>query len=285
MSWPNNLPMHGQTRPDSATNRWACAMSEGADAMSCIGDSRTTLHAAGHRRAINPGVGSITVTNGASTAQLSSARHPDRSDSQADSADPIPVTALPRIPSPCGRSTRQYSSRSVRVMDMVRQVIVFDAADLHAESTFWAGILGGHVFKDTIGTASSTRLESGGSACNWHRTMFRPTGRMERPSKCISTCTSMTREPRMKRQSASAPGCYNQLLIWMSPRVTRCMRTRLDIRSASAGDTRPEKRSQRSSQIARAERPAPGAHRATSGATRAGLQFGLQYTAVPPSSS
>jgi hypothetical protein len=33
-------------------------------------------------------------------------------------------------------------------MDMVRQVIVFDAADLDAESGFWAGILGGHVFRD-----------------------------------------------------------------------------------------------------------------------------------------
>jgi hypothetical protein len=33
-------------------------------------------------------------------------------------------------------------------MQMVRQVIVFDAADLHAESAFWAGILGGHVFTD-----------------------------------------------------------------------------------------------------------------------------------------
>jgi hypothetical protein len=33
-------------------------------------------------------------------------------------------------------------------MDMVRQVIVFDAADLEAESAFWAGMLGGcHVFK------------------------------------------------------------------------------------------------------------------------------------------
>jgi hypothetical protein len=31
---------------------------------------------------------------------------------------------------------------------MVRQVIVFDAADLHAESAFWAGILGGRVFED-----------------------------------------------------------------------------------------------------------------------------------------
>jgi hypothetical protein len=47
-------------------------------------------------------------------------------------------------------STSAISARclSVRVMDMVRQVIVFDAADLQAESAFWAGILGGQVFKD-----------------------------------------------------------------------------------------------------------------------------------------
>jgi hypothetical protein len=31
-------------------------------------------------------------------------------------------------------------------MDMVRQVIVLDAADPPAESAFWAGILGGHVY-------------------------------------------------------------------------------------------------------------------------------------------
>jgi glyoxalase superfamily protein len=36
----------------------------------------------------------------------------------------------------------------VQAMDMVRQVVVFDAADLDAESTFWAGLLDGHVFKD-----------------------------------------------------------------------------------------------------------------------------------------
>ncbi len=30
-------------------------------------------------------------------------------------------------------------------MDIVRQVIVFDAADVHAESSFWAGVLGGTV--------------------------------------------------------------------------------------------------------------------------------------------
>jgi hypothetical protein len=33
-------------------------------------------------------------------------------------------------------------------VQMVRQVVVFDAADLHAESVFWAGILGGRVFED-----------------------------------------------------------------------------------------------------------------------------------------
>ena len=35
-----------------------------------------------------------------------------------------------------------------RIMRVVRQVVVFDAADLHAESAFWAGILGGRVFMD-----------------------------------------------------------------------------------------------------------------------------------------
>ena len=33
-------------------------------------------------------------------------------------------------------------------MEIVREVIVLDAADLHAESSFWAGLLGGQVFED-----------------------------------------------------------------------------------------------------------------------------------------
>ena len=33
-------------------------------------------------------------------------------------------------------------------MKLVRSVVVFDAADLHAESAFWAGLLDGHVFTD-----------------------------------------------------------------------------------------------------------------------------------------
>ena len=35
-----------------------------------------------------------------------------------------------------------------RVMEPIRSVVVFDAADLHAESAFWAGMLDGHVFDD-----------------------------------------------------------------------------------------------------------------------------------------
>lgn len=34
-------------------------------------------------------------------------------------------------------------------MDLIRTVVVFDAADLHAESAFWAGMLDGQVFEDT----------------------------------------------------------------------------------------------------------------------------------------
>ena len=33
-------------------------------------------------------------------------------------------------------------------MKIVRSVVVFDAADLHAESAFWAAMLGGRVFED-----------------------------------------------------------------------------------------------------------------------------------------
>lgn len=33
-------------------------------------------------------------------------------------------------------------------MEITRQVVVFDAADLEAESSFWAGLLGGYVVRD-----------------------------------------------------------------------------------------------------------------------------------------
>jgi len=33
-------------------------------------------------------------------------------------------------------------------MELIRSVVVLDAADLHAESAFWAGMFDGHVFED-----------------------------------------------------------------------------------------------------------------------------------------
>lgn len=55
----------------------------------------------------------------------------------------------------CGRITVPDSYRpmaiplrTIAVMKFVREVIVFDASDLSAESAFWAGMFDGHVFED-----------------------------------------------------------------------------------------------------------------------------------------
>lgn len=157
-------------------------------------------------------------------------------------------------------SCHERSRRSVRVMDMVRQVIVFDAADLHAESAFWAGVLGGQVFKDdtwhsVIDAAGEWRI--GAQLAPDHVPPGWPQGS---PSKCISTCTSRIREPRTRRQSPSVPGCSSQLLISMPPRATRCTQTRPGIHFASAGDTRPERRLRRSSPTGISSNPLPGQH-------------------------
>jgi hypothetical protein len=46
-------------------------------------------------------------------------------------------------------------------MKIMRQVVVFDAADLAAESAFWAGMLDGRVLLTTGGTACSTARTDG----------------------------------------------------------------------------------------------------------------------------
>src|SRR5262245_57912090 len=94
----------------------------------------------------------------------------------------------------------------------------------------------------------------------------------------------MTREPCTKRQSPLVPACCSQFLMSMPPRVTRCTQTRPGIRFASAGGTRPEKCLRRSSPTAWADRAGPG-HIGPGVALPAGLQFGLQFTAVRPGSS
>ena len=44
-------------------------------------------------------------------------------------------------------------------MNPIRSVVVFDAADLHAESAFWAGMVDGHVVEDE---AFHTVIDAGG---------------------------------------------------------------------------------------------------------------------------
>jgi len=153
----------------------------------------------------------------------------------------------------------------VRVMKTVCQVVVFDAADLHAESAFWAGMLGGHVFEDdewhsVIDAAGEWRI--GVQLAPNHIPPDWPHGA---PSRCISTSTSTTRGPRMKTRWPSAPGCSSQLLISMLPSVTGYTRTRPGIRFASAGDSHPERRSRRSSPTAWDGKSRAGARRARSG--------------------
>jgi len=48
------------------------------------------------------------------------------------------------VPALCDGSRLRY----IRAMNMLRRVVVFDAADLDAESMFWAGMFGGLVFRD-----------------------------------------------------------------------------------------------------------------------------------------
>jgi len=76
-------------------------------------------------------------------------------------------------------------------MMIARQIVVFDAADLTAESTFWAGLLGRTAGPDcwvarstrrTIGTVS-TSTANRGWAFSSRRTMFHLSGPMGRRSR------------------------------------------------------------------------------------------------------
>jgi catechol 2,3-dioxygenase-like lactoylglutathione lyase family enzyme len=66
---------------------------------------------------------------------------PEASKSSIDSSQLI-QGAIPEL------MHRACAVATIVAVQTVRQVIVFDAADLQAESAFWAGILGGRVFED-----------------------------------------------------------------------------------------------------------------------------------------
>jgi hypothetical protein len=99
-------------------------------------------------------------------------------------------------------------------MERVREVIVFDAADLQAESAFWAGILGGHVFEDeawhsVIDAAGQWRI--GVQLAPNHVPPDWPDGT---PQQQVHLDLHVD-DPRTatKRPSRSAPACSNLRLI------------------------------------------------------------------------
>src|SRR5262245_3347340 len=58
---------------------------------------------------------------------------------------PITYPATPSVSRPLAREACDCENGQVQT---VRKVVVFDAADLNAESAFWAGMVGGRVFTD-----------------------------------------------------------------------------------------------------------------------------------------
>ena len=101
-------------------------------------------------------------------------------------------------------------------MNLIRSVVVFDAANLPTESGFWAGILGGHVFEDeefhcVIDATGAWRI--GVQLAPNHVPL---TGRMGRLSKPILTSTSRTPNKRTTRRRRSARACFWQHQIWGS---------------------------------------------------------------------
>ena len=88
-------------------------------------------------------------------------------------------------------------------MELVRQVVVFDAADLETESTFWAGMLGGRVFRDPTWHGvidAHGRWVIGVQLAPDH---VPPLGQME-SRRVISIYTSMTRLPPTPKRSGWA---------------------------------------------------------------------------------
>ena len=128
---------------------------------------------------------------------------------------------------------------------MVRQVVVFDAPDLHAESAFWAGIFGGRVFaEDTwhsvVDAAGEWRV--GVQLVPGHIPPDWPDGSPQQVHLDLHVD-----DARAAHEEAMALGadCSSQLPTSMPTRATRCTPTPLGTRSASAGGTRPGRRSPR----------------------------------------
>jgi hypothetical protein len=126
------------------------------------------------------------------------------------------------------------------LVNPVRAEVVFDAADLRAESTFWAGRLDGHVsvddtFHTVIDAAGEWRI--GVQLAPQHTPPDWPNGAPQQVHLDLHVD-----DPVKAHEQAmnSAPVCSNPMT-WLAKRGTRYTPTRPAIRSASAGVTQPTK--------------------------------------------
>lgn len=131
-------------------------------------------------------------------------------------------------------------------MEPIRSVVVFDAADLGAESAFWAGMLDGHVFADeafhcVIDGAGEWRI--GVQLAPNHIPPDWPDGAPQQVHIDLHV-----EEPRPAHEQAMNLGArLLQAGGLESGEGTMCTPTRPVTRSASAGDIRPETHWRRSS--------------------------------------
>jgi hypothetical protein len=130
---------------------------------------------------------------------------------------------------------------------MVRQVIVFDTTDLHAESAFWAGILGGRVFEDDRWhsvTDAAGEWRIGVQLAPKHIPPDRPDDSPQQVHLDLHVD-----DPRVAHKDAMALGArlFQPLPTSMPTAATRHTPTRPDIRFASDGGIRLEMRSGHSS--------------------------------------
>ena len=93
------------------------------------------------------------------------------------------------------------------MLRFIRHVVVFDAADIDAESSFWAGMFDGRVFADDRFHAVVDAAASGSSASNSLPITCHPIGPTGMPSRCLSISTStITGRPTHERWR-SVHGC------------------------------------------------------------------------------
>ena len=120
-------------------------------------------------------------------------------------------------------------------MKIRRQIVVFDAADLAAESGFWAGLLGGTVEADddwhSVVVDGEWRL--GVQLAPNHVPRIGRTG--HHSSRSIWTCGSTTSRPRMRRRSRWARGSCNRPTTSRRPRSFRSTPILQVTRSAFVG--------------------------------------------------